>query len=260
MNDNDALLGGETINADSLGIEKTSFFNKKNKKYFIIGGISIAILVLIIVVIILAIRGSSNSGKEHEEQRDLKNAIGEINAEYFVSSITAPTTILSSEFEDDSSFSIYIDEQFVKFTKKYTFKERSTNQKVKFVIFDEINMNKMFKGVKELNLININSEKNMRIKSLESAFENCERLTQFQMSGCDASSITSVKNIFRNAKITDLSNAISSFNGLKDISYLFAGLNLKELDLSNLKTDNVENMSGLFKDSQSLNSINDTKY
>ena len=261
MNDSDALIGGEAISADSIGLEKKSFFNKKNKKFFIIGGIVIILLIITIVIIIIVTNKNNSDKKEDskdEDEHEPKNAIGEINAEYYITSTTSPTNILSSDFNGGSSLSIYIDDKFVNFTKQYIF--NSTNQKVRFIIFDEINMNKMFKGVKELKIIDINSKKNMKIKSLESAFEDCERLIKFRMSGCELSSIVSVKNIFKNTKIKDINEAISSFNNVKDISYLFAGMKLDSLNLSNFKTEEVVNMSGLFKDSQFLTSLDLTNF
>lgn len=50
---------------------------------------------------------------------------------------------------------------------------------------------------------------------------------------------------------------ITNFNpeNVKDMSYMFANSMLNSIDLSGLKTKNVENMAGMFKGAQALNSL-----
>lgn len=263
MNDNDQLIGGEAINAETIGLPKSSPVPKIKKQYLIIGGVAIVILILTIVIVVLATKGNGSSGGSggegggegsKQDDHDPSDAIGIINVDYRIGSTTSPTQLISENYNKDSAFSIYINDKFVVYSKKYTFKSRD-NQKVKFVVYEEINMNKMFKDVKEITGIEITSDKNMKIKSLDNAFENCENLAKFQMTGVDSASIGSIKNAFRNTNIKDISNVISSLGEIKDMSYMFAGTKLNSIDLSKLDTSKVTNMAGLFQDSQSLGTL-----
>ena len=56
------------------------------------------------------------------------------------------TPILSADFEKSTSFSIYEGDKFVKYAKEYKF--TNYNKNLKFVIYEDINMDSMFKGVK----------------------------------------------------------------------------------------------------------------
>ena len=173
MNDNDQLIGGEAINAETIGLPKSSPVPKIKKQYLIIGGVAIVILILTIVIVVLATKGNGSSGGSggegegegegsKQDDHDPSNAIGIINVDYRIGSTTSPTQLISENYYKDSAFSIYINDEFVVYSKKYTFKSRD-NQKVKFVVYEEINMNKMFKDVKEITGIEITSDKNMQM-------------------------------------------------------------------------------------------------
>ena len=257
----DILIGGEAINADSLGLEKTHFPTQKQKQYLIIGGIALVILILVIVIVVLAVGKSEektspdnpspsptptptptptpSEGDDHNPN----DRIGEISAIFN----TKEADILSNDFSKDSSFSIYINNQYVPYTKKYEF-SKTTNNEVKYYIYEEINMKNMFKGVKDLTNVEIKSSKNMKIKTLESAFNGCSDLSKLEIKGCDTSDLTSLKDFISGTKV-NINDIEIPFEDLKDISYMFAGIKLTSLDLSKIKTDNVENMRGLFKGS-----------
>ena len=147
MADNsDVLIGGETINADSIGLDQR-ISSKKKKQYMIIGAIALTIVILaVIIVVIITTSGSKEEKKEDpvpaptdkpdsdEDDHDPSTALGEINAYYNVKSTDKPIIILSPNFVKTSSFSIYIDDKYVKFTKEYTFPKKNPNQNVKFLI------------------------------------------------------------------------------------------------------------------------------
>ena len=63
------------------------------------------------------------------------------------------------------------------------------------------------------------------------------------MTGVDSASIGSIKNAFRNTHIKDISNVIPSLEQIKDMSYMFAGTKLSNLDLSKFDTSRVTNMA-----------------
>ena len=249
----DVLIGGETINADNIGLEKQHWSPQKKKQFLIIGAISITILILVIIIIVIAVTSGSkdeNVGPtpdKSEDDHDPNQALGEIKAYYDIKSIQRPTMILSPNYLKSSSFSIYIDDKFIKYSKEYTFERRSLNQLVSFKIYENINLDNMFKGVQDLIRIEITSSKNLKISSMNNVFEDCTELSAFTINGCDTSEITSVKNLFRNSGIQDIDIAGLSLNNIKDMSYMFANSKLHSLDLSKLNTANVENMAGMFK-------------
>ena len=71
MTDSDILIGGEPINADTIGLD-SRLDPKKKKQYIIIGSISLVILVLIIIIIVLAItsNGSSENNSNYLNQNE----------------------------------------------------------------------------------------------------------------------------------------------------------------------------------------------
>ena len=254
---NDELIGGEAINAESIGLTKTSPLKKIKKQHIVMGVIVVVVIILTIVIVVLAVKNKGSQKKDDDKDSDKEHskddAKGIINLEYKSGSKEVQIISENYEYEKDS-FDIYIGDEKKDFKKKYSFDDKN-NQKVKIYVFEELNMDKMFKDIKEIISININSEKNMKIKSMESTFENCERLTTFTMAGVDTSDIKSMKNIFKNTNIKDISSAISSFGKLKNMSYMFAGTKYTSLDLSKINTEQVVSMAGLFKDSQSLRTL-----
>lgn len=171
----DILIGSETISAEAIGLEKYRIPPKKLKQYLIIGGIALIILILIIIIIVLATRDDkedkddkenkgnndhdSDDDDDDDDEPDVGNPLGEIIAEYEIHSQGNPTVILSSDFVKKSKFSIYVDKEHVKYTKEYTFKGKDWQKNVTYKIYEEIDMDSMFKGVKDLsNIYNFNSK------------------------------------------------------------------------------------------------------
>ena len=65
-----------------------------------------------------------------------------------------------------------------------------------------------------------------------------------------------MKYIFKNTIIKN----IQSFGQIWDMSYMFSGIKLTSLDLSKIDTTQILNMEGLCKDSESLRSLNLSKF
>ena len=154
---------------------KESNWTLKNK---IILGASVgaAILILLIIIIIIVASGSKG-GKNY----DISKKIGEIICTYDYDYYSSKETqILSDKFSKKSEFDIYIGDKKIKYTKKYKFNENE-ELKVRFVLFGDINMDYMFVDLPLLLTVNMISEKNAKISSMISAFENCENLNTFNM-------------------------------------------------------------------------------
>ena len=228
MADSDILIGGEPINADSIGLDK-GLSPKKKKQYMIIGGVCLAILIVIIIIIVVVTKSGGGGDSEKSDKSDESNepkeseidpskAIGEINLVYRPRSAPNPTIIISPNYQKTSKFSIYVNNNFVKYNYQYTFEKASDADKVKILIFEEIDMSNMFESVTSLQSIKISSNKNLKIKSLESCFEHCTELTSFNLQGCDTSQITSVKNLFYDTGIEDINMDELPLDNIKDFS------------------------------------------
>ena len=94
--------------------------------------------------------------------------------------------------------------------------------KIQLKLYSDIDMNYMFKNIKELTSVNMTSEENCQITSMISSFENCENLKFFNLTGFKADELISMKKLFYKSGLEEF--YISSFDtiALKDISYMFA--------------------------------------
>ena len=234
--------------SSSVGLEKPSFF-EKNKK-LIIAGISILLALIFIIIIIIIILLSSKNNKKRS------SCLGHIKCTYEVENLK--TKILGNDFSKEFDLDISIDGEIVKYSRDYTFNNTGLHN-VDFLIYDKnINLDYMFKDISELISVEmtINDNKEIKIKSMISTFENCENLDTFTMEGFNINEMKSMSKLFYNTQISTINMPFSNFENIEDISYMFASTNVINLDLSNLKTTNVKNMSHLFYNSYSLRNLN----
>ena len=171
----------EDINIDfSSDTDKQVKEMPKWKKYLISGGATSTLLIIVIIIIILIAKsGQGNSKKE---------AIGEISCNYDITDINSETTILGEKFNYKKNFDILIGDEKIDFTKKYKFKKLNTVEVI-FKIYDNINMDYMFKDVSALTSVVMLSTKGAKATSMISTFENCKNLKDFLFSGFDTSSV-----------------------------------------------------------------------
>ena len=215
---------GSDLNSNDTQRKKISF-----KTYLTIGALSIACIGLIILLIILLINSSESSNKEESTE-----IIGEIKCIFEITTLDKNTTkILGDEFIKSSKFSIIIDEKKIdKYIKEYTFDEIGFHN-ITFQLFENINMDYMFKGVTNLITIQMKSKKQAKIFSLISTFEDCKSLNTITISGFNTSEVTSMKKLFYNSHLSNLNLNITT-NSLQDISYMFAGTNLDRINFKEL--------------------------
>ena len=88
--------------------------------------------------------------------------IGEINCIYEVENIYRNNILLGNEFSKNSRFSIYIDEKRIKYTKDYKINSYGSHQ-IKIVLYENLNMDYMFKDVTDLVSVEMKSEENCQI-------------------------------------------------------------------------------------------------
>ena len=217
-----------SMNSDKIKEGDIKLLKKKN----IIIAISIIIFIFIILLILII------TLKQNKKD---KNEIGEINCIFKINTINTKIPILGVEFKKESDFSIMIDDKKIEqYTKEYSFKE-SGDHKIKFYIYEDINMNYMFRNIKNLFSVEMKSDKKAKILSMKNTFESCELLENVTINGFDTNKVISIEKIFYNSGISNINLNINT-KSIENMSFMFAGTNINYNDLLNinLNTDNVK--------------------
>ena len=148
----------------------------KWKKIAIISLILCICLVLLIVLIILLFSKSD----EHNNKKNKVDEKGEILCTYNIDSINILTPIISSDFDDENFHcEIEIDNNIFPFSKYIKF-NNTGYQKVKYIIYGDINMKNMFKGIKSLLMVEMNTNNNIKINSIENPLKSCTNFFSFK--------------------------------------------------------------------------------
>ena len=190
--ENDNVLKNEELSSELTGLNKGEALAKK--RIIMIASSIIGLIVLMILIIIIVGVTSKNDENENEEIPE-NTKTGVINCIYDVKSTSIETILLSNEFTKNSAFDIEIDEQIVKYSKTYLFKNVGLHG-VKFILKGPVVMDFMFKDVPDIVSISMVSEENLEIKSLVSAFEDCQSLYEIEIKGFNTSNVTSMKKLF----------------------------------------------------------------
>lgn len=123
----------------------------------------------------------------------------------------------------------------------------------------------------------------IKIKDCSNLFENCQGVTQIDLSDFDTSETTTMKSMFyacnslqeinlngiNTSKVINMSAMFSSCHNLvtldlsnfdtsnvTNMESMFGNVGMQNVDISNLDTSNVKNMRGMFANSQWLISLN----
>ena len=128
--------------------------------------------------------------------------IGEINCTYDIENFF--TQILGKEFQKTSGFDIYLNGNFLKYSKEIKMKI-SGNININFKLYEGLNMDFMFKDVSNLISVEMKSENNCHILSMISTFENTKNLERFTINGFSAEKLISMKKLFYNSDINSFS-------------------------------------------------------
>ena len=248
--DDDLPLEGE-INSELTGLNKGE---KNTKKKRIIVAIIFGGLLVVLFVVLITFHTTGII-----VNKDI--LIGEINCIYDVQTKSQNTKIFGNEFKinknANENFQMYIDGENIKYSKEYQFESIGIhNLQIKLYNDLELNMDYMFKDIKDLISIEMKSENKCKITSMISAFENCENLNNFTLNGYDASELKSMKKLFYKSGISTYS--FKSFNTIKleDISYMFAFSSINELSLSDINTNQVTDISHLLEGCSSILNFN----
>ena len=214
-----------------------SLINDSNKKKTIMIIFGISLLVLII--------GAGIFFLVKWLQENEKEKIGEINCIFQIDNTEVETSILGKDFKHLNSISVYYDDEKLDNPKKYKFPFLGLN-KIRIDIYENLNMDNMFKNVVKLQIIEMITSNNIKINSMESSFENCVLLNNFTMEGFDLSEVKSVSKLFYGTNITILPTDTFLTSNVEDFSFMFASTNVLNVNLTNFNTSNAKNMYDIF--------------
>ena len=180
------------INSELTGLNEGN--QKKNTKLIILllAG-SVFLIILIIIVIIIS--------KDNSKSKPL----GEINCNFNIKTISENIKILGNDFKKtDNDFNIYINGEIIKYSKEYKFNKAGIH-KIRITFSDTINMDYMFKDIIDLISVEIKGDKNCKILSMKSVFENCENLKELKITGFNSENLKSMEKLFFRSYITSFS-------------------------------------------------------
>ena len=105
----------------------------------------------------------------NEDEIDELKVMGEIICQYNIDRGNVKTEILSQDFEKPDSMNIVIDNKIiVGFVREFQFSE-SGDHKLRFVFYNQkVNLDNMFKDIKSLVSVEMNSTKSLEITSMQS--------------------------------------------------------------------------------------------
>ena len=252
--EDDLAISENEISSQLIGLEDQGILAKRTK-LIVVGSVALAILFVALIIIIAASSSKkSRGGRGQKPDEDLKDILGEISCTYDVQSKSKNTMLISNEFKKSTNFDIEIDGQKIKYAKDYRFEETGLNS-VKFLLYEPINMDFMFKDVSDIISINMISNNNLEIISMISAFEDCQRLTEIIIHGFDTSKVTSMKKLFYRTSIDKIDMSDLSTKSVTDMSYMFASTEISHLNTSTMDTSKVETMISMFQYCNSLQSL-----
>ena len=156
--------------------------------------------------------------------------------------------LYGSEFKKGSSdFDLYIDGKQIKYSRYYTFSTFGQHE-VKLILYQNLNMDYMFKDAKDLISIKMKSnDDKCKITSMISTFENCQNLQSFDLAGFNFESIKSMKKIFYKTSLKQFKTTKLNTYNLEDISYMFANSPIETVSFENIIINNVKDMSHFFE-------------
>ena len=218
------------LSSELTGLNKGE---KQRKKKQLMIGLSIGGGLLIVGLIILIVLLTTKDKKDDKTPVD--KSLGLITCIYNVQIISKPILLISEEFIlEPNNLEMYVDGEKTKYSKEYQFDERG-NHTVQIKIYSDLNMDYMFKDIKDLISVEMISEKDCQINSMISTFENCEDLEYFNINGFKADKLKSMKKLFYKTSIKDF--PLMEFNtiALEDMSYMFAYSQIESFSIGRFK-------------------------
>ena len=121
--------------------------------------------------------------------------LGEIICTYCIKTTLWNTTLLGKEFELNSELDMYLNNKFIIYSKEYKISSLGNHQ-IKFILYEDLNMNYMFKDIEDLVYVEMMSDNNCQILSMISTFEKTKYLSQIKITGFSGDTIKSMNKLF----------------------------------------------------------------
>ena len=163
---------------------------------------------------------------------------------------------MGNNYIKKNDFEIYIDNALISYSKEYQFSYPGIHN-ISIILYEEnISMEKMFQGINSIVSVELNTDKNnIFISSIKEAFDECKNLISFSLNGFNTSKIKSFHKLFHLAQIKNIDLSKFEAKELEDISYMLSGTPIEEIELKNINTGKLVNMSHLFDGCTSLYKI-----
>ena len=258
MEDNeDSFMGGNELNSQLTGLNKGNL-SKKVKIFITLTIFSIILISILIIIILVKNTKDSNKSTDSDDGNNNLEKLAEINCIYDILDINKNTILLGNDFIKTSNFDIFINNEKIKYTKEYKFSSFGIN-KVKYVLYEEIMMDYMFKEVNDLLSVEMISEKNCKIKSMISLFENSINLKEIKIKGFNTKEVKSLQKLFYNTSISEIDISDINTENVLNMSYMFSYTNIEKINIFKFNTNNVVDMSYMFQHCNSLKDIDISK-
>ena len=194
---------------NELELNDNIYLNKEQKTQKKNNNILLSVLGILFIFIVFIVLNLYNKKISHNLIRIPKNIqifkdisiIGEINCVYDIQEDIENTRILGNEFLNESKLDIYIDNKKIKYNKEYKFNSTGIHY-ITFKLYNNLNMDYMFKDIQNLISVEMISKNNGQILSMISAFENCVQLINFTITGFNVENVKSMKKLFYNTSLS----------------------------------------------------------
>ena len=244
------------LSSDLLG---DTTMNKKKKTIIISSIIGVSLLIILIVIIIIVVYQNNEKDKNKEKKNEPNEIKGEINCIYNIYTTEESIKLISAEFNPKIKIEIVIDEKNLGFIREYKFNQIG-NTLIKINLYEDIDMDNMFKGihnllqVEKISLLNSENERS-QILSMKSTFEGCDNLFNFTIINFNGENLKSMHKLFLRSGISEYTFINFTTPNLEDISYMFSYSNIEIFEPKGLDFSKVKNISHLFEECNSLLSI-----
>ena len=146
--DEGSLVGLNDVNSNIA--PKESCFSKQKNILILSGIFTLFILIVIIIIVLIAKSEDKKSGEEEPYIPHFEGDIlGKIECIHEIEQTSVYTLILGDKFDKNSIFDIQIEGKSIRPIKNYKF-ESTGEKNITFVLYENINMENMFKDLPTL--------------------------------------------------------------------------------------------------------------
>ena len=216
-------------------------------------------MILAIVLSVMSLQNEKEEEKKEPEPPIVEKIFGKIICKYLLKEDTY-SNILYEGFIPPKNFDVIIDGKKIEKYQDYKLNQTGEYNITYQIKQNNFSMSKMFTEVNNLISVEMISNGNCSLISIEQAFQNCKDLTHFSIKGFITSKLTSLKSLFCSTSLTTIDLQDFDTYLVEDMSYMFYGTKMKKLDLNFMSTRNVKNMEHMFSHCTELISLDISKF